>query len=126
MPDYRLVKSVLVQEYSYRQVEVMASCSHRSIAKACKAMEQRGLSKLEQVENLAAVDLAELFADGRRAVSELSVDFDVDAVVAARIGRKAAAEGAVGPIPGHAGSGRGAALRDRAVLPDRGRTRAHP
>jgi len=34
MADYRLILSLIVQGYSYRQIEAMASCSHRAIAKA--------------------------------------------------------------------------------------------
>lgn len=44
MADYRLVMSLLLQGYSYRQIEVMAACSHRTIAKANKVLDDQGLS----------------------------------------------------------------------------------
>lgn len=88
MADYRLVMSLLVRGYSYREIEAMAGCSHRTIAKARKAVDERGLTTVEQVEGLGAEDLDELFTDGRKASSELFVEVDVDAVVNARLGRK--------------------------------------
>lgn len=88
MADYRLVMSLLVQGYSYREIEAMAGCSHRTIAKARKVVEERALTTTEQVEGLGAEDLDELFTDGRKASSELFVEVDVDAVANARLGRK--------------------------------------
>lgn len=88
MADYRLVMSLLVQGYSYREIEAMAGCSHRTIAKARKVVEERALTTTEQVEGLGAEDLDELFTDGRKASSELFIEVDVDAVANARLGRK--------------------------------------
>ena len=33
MTDYRFVMGLLVQGYAYRQIEAMAGCSHRAIAR---------------------------------------------------------------------------------------------
>lgn len=41
--DYRLIMSLPVQGYAHRQVEVMAGCSHRAIARA------RGMLAAEQL-----------------------------------------------------------------------------
>lgn len=39
MADYRLIMTLLVQQYPYRQIEVMAGCSHRAIARARRVLE---------------------------------------------------------------------------------------
>lgn len=80
--------TLLIQGHPYRQIEVMATCSHRTIAKARKALADHGLSTLAQVEALTAADIDRLFADGRKATVEGFVPVDVDAVVSARLGRK--------------------------------------
>lgn len=88
MADYRLVMSLLVQGYPYRQIEAMAACSHRTIAKARKVLSDHSLSTLGQIETLTPDDLDRLFADGRKARAEEFVPVDIGAVVSARLGRK--------------------------------------
>lgn len=88
MTDYRLVMSLLLQGRSYRQIEAIAGCSHRTIARARKVIDDHQLTSLNQVQGLSTQRLDELFADGRKTGSELFVDFDVAQVVAARTGRK--------------------------------------
>ena len=88
MADYRLIMTLLVQERAYRQIEVMAGCSHRAIAKARRVLEAEGLSTAAQIEALSVEDLDRLFPDGRRAVSEDFVPVDLQKVMAARVGRK--------------------------------------
>lgn len=86
--DYRLIMMLLVQQRSYRQIEVMASCSHRAIARARRVLDAEALSTAEQIEALTVEDVDRLFADGRKSASEVFVPVDVDKVVAARVGRK--------------------------------------
>lgn len=69
MADYRLIMVLLVQQRPYRQIEVMAGCSHRAIARARRVVESAGLSAVEQIEALSVEDLDRLFADGRKVVS---------------------------------------------------------
>ena len=88
MADYRLIMTLLVQQRPYRQIEVMAGCSHRAIAKARRVLEAERLSTAAQIDALTVEDLDRLFVDGRKAVSEDFVPVDVDKVVAARVGRK--------------------------------------
>ncbi|MBK9435540.1 MAG: IS21 family transposase [Micrococcales bacterium] len=88
MADYRLIMTLLLQQRPYRQIEVMAGCSHRAIARARRVLEAERLSTAAQIEALTVEDLDRLFADGRKAVSEDFVPVDVDKVVAARVGRK--------------------------------------
>ncbi len=42
MADYRLIMTLLVQQRPYRQIEVMAGCSHRAIARARRVVESEG------------------------------------------------------------------------------------
>jgi len=88
MADYRLIMTLLVQQRPYRQIEVMAGCSHRAIARARRVLEAERLSTPAQIEALTVEDLDRLFADGRKAVSEDFVPVDVEKVVAARVGSK--------------------------------------
>ena len=88
MADYRLIMTLLVQQRPYRQIEVMAGCSHRAIARARRVLEAERLSTAAQIEALTVEDLDRLFADGRKTVSGEFVPVDVDKVVAARVGRK--------------------------------------
>lgn len=88
MADYRLILSLLVQDYSYREIEAMAHCSHRAIAKARTVADTRGLSTKPEVEALSADALDQLFTDGRKSGDTDFVPIDVDAVIKARIGRK--------------------------------------
>ncbi|MGM7672212.1 IS21 family transposase [Microbacterium sp. A93] len=88
MADYRLVMSLLVQGYPYRQIEMMAACSHRTIAKARKVVDDHAWSTREDIDGLGAEDIDRLFADGRKATSTGFVPVDIEKVVSARLGRK--------------------------------------
>ena len=88
MADDRLIMTLLLQQRPYRQIEVMAGCSHRAIARARRVLDAERLSTAAQVEALTVEDLDRLFADGRKTVSGEFVPVDVDKVVAARVGRK--------------------------------------
>ena len=88
MADYRLIMTLLVQQYPYRQIEVMAGCSHRAIARAGRVLEAEQVSTLAQVEALTVEDVDRLFTDGRKSVSGEFVPIDIDKVVSARLGRK--------------------------------------
>ena len=87
MTDYRLVMGLLVQGYAYRQIEAMAGCSHRAIARARRVLDEEGFTTREQVDGLSLEDIDRLFADGRRSVVEEFVPVDIEKVVAARLGR---------------------------------------
>lgn len=88
MTDYRYVMGLLVQGLAYRQIEAMAGCSHRAIARARRVLDDEQLSTAEQVAGLSAEDLDRLFADGRKSVVGEFVPVDIDKVVTARLGRK--------------------------------------
>lgn len=88
MTDYRQITSLLVQEHPYRQIEVMANCSHRAIAKARQVLDREGLTTLGQVENLSLEDLIRFFTAGRKSVPGEFVPIDIDGIIAARLGRK--------------------------------------
>ena len=88
MTDYRYVMGLLVQGLAYRQIEAMAGCSHRAIARARRVLDDEQLSSAEQVAALSAEDLDRLFADGRKNVAGEFVPVDIDKVVTARLGRK--------------------------------------
>lgn len=88
MTDYRLVMGLLVQGYAYRQIEAMAGCSHRAIARARRVLDEEGWTTREQVDALTAEDLDRLFTDGRKNVAAGFVPVDVDKVVSARLGRR--------------------------------------
>lgn len=87
MTDYRLVLGLLVQGYAYRQIEAMAGCSHRAIARARRVLDEEGFTTREQVDGLSLEDIDRLFTDGRKSVVEEFVPVDIDKVVAARLGR---------------------------------------
>lgn len=87
MTDYRFVMGLLVQGYAYRQIEAMAGCSHRAIAKARRVLDEEGWTTREQVDALSREDIDRLFTDGRKSVVEEFVPVDTDKVVAARLGR---------------------------------------
>ena len=87
MTDYRLVMGLLVQGYAYRQIEAMAGCSHRAIARARRVVDEEGFTTREQVDALSLEDIDRLFADGRKSVVEEFVPVDIEKVVAARLGR---------------------------------------
>ena len=42
MTDYRFVMGLLLQGYAYRQIEAMAGCSHRAIARARRVLDEEG------------------------------------------------------------------------------------
>ena len=88
MADYRLIMTLLVQQRAYRQIEVMAGCSHRAIARARRVIEEQGLSTAAHIDALTVEDVDRLFPDGRKAVSEDFVPVDLEKVVAARSGSK--------------------------------------
>ncbi len=87
MADYRVIMSLLVQQRSYRQIEVMAGCSHRAIARARRVLAELGITTPAQVDALTVEELDRLFTDGRKSVSSEFVPIDIDRVVAARVGR---------------------------------------
>lgn len=87
MADYRFVMGLLVQGYAYRQIEAMAGCSHRAIARARHVLDDEGLTTREQVNALTAEDIDRLFADGRKSVASEFVPVDIERVVTARLGR---------------------------------------
>lgn len=88
MTDYRFVMGLLVQGYAYRQIEVMAGCSHRAIARARRVLDEEGLTTGEQVDALTVEVIDRLFTDGRKSVAAEFVPVDIDKVVTARLGRR--------------------------------------
>ncbi len=54
MADYRHVMALLVQGRPYRQIESMAACSHRTIAKARSVLDDEQLTTQEQIDVLTA------------------------------------------------------------------------
>ena len=88
MTDYRYVMGLLVQGLAYRQIEAMAGCSHRAIARARRVLDDEQLSSAEQVAALSAEDLDRLFADGRKNVVGEFVPVDIGKIVTVRLGRK--------------------------------------
>ena len=87
MTDYRLVMSLLLQDRSYRDIEAIAGCSHRTIAKAKKVCREHGLTAAGQVEALSGEEIDALFADGRKSPSAEFVAFDVPETVKKRTGK---------------------------------------
>ncbi len=88
MADYRHIMSLLVRGYSYREVQALVGCSHRTIAKARQVLDSEVFTTDGQVKALTAEDLDRLFTDGRKPTSGEFVPINIEAVVAARIGRK--------------------------------------
>ena len=88
MTDYRYVMGLLLQGLAYRQIEAMAGCSHRAIARARRVLDDERLTTAEQVEGLTAEDLDRLFTDGRKSVVAEFVAVDIETVVASRLTRK--------------------------------------
>ena len=64
--DYRLVMSLLLQNRSYRDIEAIAGCSHRTIAKAARVCHDHGWTDTTQIDALGAEEIDGLFADGRK------------------------------------------------------------
>ncbi|MBF9337678.1 transposase, partial [Microbacterium lacticum] len=87
MTDYRFVMGLLLQGYAYRQIEAMAGCSHRAIARARRVLDEEGFTTREQVDGLSLEDVDRLFTDGRKSVVDEFVPVDIERVVAARLGR---------------------------------------
>ena len=87
MTDYRLVMSLLLQDRSYRDIEAIAGCSHRTVAKAKKVCHEHGLTATSQVEALSVEEIDALFTDGRKTPSKEFVAFDVAAAVKKRTGK---------------------------------------
>ena len=87
MTDYRLVMSLLLQDRSYRDIEAIAGCSHRTIAKAKKVCREHGLTAVDQIEALSGEEIDALFTDGRKTPSAEFVAFDVAATVKKRTGK---------------------------------------
>lgn len=87
MTDYRFVLGLLVQGYAYRQIEAMAGCSHRAIARARRVLDEEAFTTREQVDALTVEDIDRLFTDGRKSVVDGFVAVDIEKVVAARLGR---------------------------------------
>lgn len=88
MADYRRILMLLIEQRSYRQIEVMASCSHRAIARARRVLDEHGLRTVADVDRLNAEDLDRLFFDGRRSSAGEFVPISFDSIVRARVGRK--------------------------------------
>ena len=88
MTDYRLVMSLLLQDRSYRDIEAIAGCSHRTVAKAKKVCHEHGLTAASQIEALSGEEIDALFADGRKTPSAEFVAFDVEEMVKKRSGKK--------------------------------------
>ena len=88
MADYRRIMTLLLEQRSYRQIEVMAGCSHRAIARARHTLDEHEITTTAQVAALTAEDLDRLFSDGRKSVTGEFVPIDIDKIVKARLGRK--------------------------------------
>ncbi len=88
MAEYRQIMLLLLEQRPYRQIEVMADCSHRSIARARRVLDEQHLTNAAQVEALTSEDFDRLFTDGRKSVTDEFVPINIDQIVAARVGRK--------------------------------------
>ena len=69
MADYQKIMLLLLEQRPYRQIGVMADCSHRSIARARRVLDEQHLVSAAQVESLSGEDLDRLFSDGRKSVT---------------------------------------------------------
>ena len=72
MADYRRILTLLLQGHSYRAVARLVGCSHRDVATATRAIEERGIT-IEGLGSVTELELVEWFPDGRSAVS---ADYD--------------------------------------------------
>ncbi|MGJ0205193.1 IS21 family transposase [Leucobacter sp. gxy201] len=88
MADYRRIMTLLLEQRSYRQIEVVAGCSHRAIARARRTLDEQQITNPAQLEALTAEDLDRFFSDGRKSVTGEFVPVDLDTIVRARLGRK--------------------------------------
>jgi hypothetical protein len=66
MTDYRRILVLLLEGRSYRDVVVLAGCSHRDVARVKQAIAEHAVVSADAVSD---ADLAVWFADGRRKVS---------------------------------------------------------
>lgn len=90
MAEYRQIMLPLLGQRPYRQVEVMADCSHRSIARARRVLDEQHLTNAAQIEALIGEDHDRLLADGRKSVTDEFAPINIEKIVAARVGRKKA------------------------------------
>lgn len=88
MAEYRQIMLLLLEQRPYRQIEVMADCSHRSIARARRVLDEQNFTNAAQIEALIREDLDRLFADGRKSVTGEFVSINIEKIVAARVGWK--------------------------------------
>jgi transposase len=72
MAEYKRILTLLLQGHSYRAVARMVGCSHRDVATATRAIQERGIT-LERLGGLTEVELGAWFPDGR---SGVSADYD--------------------------------------------------
>ena len=54
MADYRRIMTLLLEQRSYRQIEVVAGCSHRAIARARRTLDEQQITNPAQLEALTA------------------------------------------------------------------------
>ncbi|TWT16864.1 IS21 family transposase [Corynebacterium canis] len=88
MVDYRKVMRLALDKVPYRVISAQTGAAPATISKAVKAMASQGITSVEQIRGLSDEDLARIVGDRRRAVSDKFVPIDMDAVIAARTGRK--------------------------------------
>src|SRR5690625_3046145 len=88
MTDYRQLMVLVLQKVPYRQIAARQGCSQATVAKVRRVLDAHQIVEVSQVEALTVEDIAVLFVDGRKSVVEAFVPVDVEAVVAARLGRK--------------------------------------
>lgn len=88
MTDYREIMKRLLDERSYRQIAAVLGCAPRTISKARRVLDDEKLATAEQIDALTAEDIDRLFSDGRKSVTGEFVPVDIDAIAAARLGRK--------------------------------------
>lgn len=86
MTDYRFVMRLLMQQWSFRQIAQRARCSNATIAKAKQICEEHGFTTVADIEQLTTEDVELLFMDGRKAVSDEFVGFDLERMVKRRTG----------------------------------------
>lgn len=88
MAKYRQIMLLLLEQRPYRQIEVMADCSHRSIARARRVLDEENLTNAAQIKALTSEDLDRIFTDRRKRVTGEFVPINIEKIVAARVGRK--------------------------------------
>jgi len=80
MADYRKILLLVLQGRSYREIVVIAGCSHRDVARVTHEARGRGVTSAADVSD---ADLADWFPDGRRNVSDEYDQPDLSRVLAA-------------------------------------------